>query len=115
MKGKNRFICALFAFAVASFIALFVINSHEDNAVSYADGVWNGSGNGRNGPIEISITVKDQKIVAADIISEKETDFAKPAIRNVLDQAVSKGTMSSFDAVSGATISSKATSFEPSI
>lgn len=109
MKGKNRFICALFAFAVASFIALFVINSHEDNAVSYADGVWNGSGNGRNGPIEISITVKDQKIVAADIISEKETDFAKPAIRNVLDQAVSKGTMSSFDAVSGATISSKAT------
>ena len=109
MKGKNRFICALSAFAVASFIALFVINSHEDNAVSYADGVWNGSGNGRNGPIEISITVKDQKIVAADIISEKETDFAKPAIRNVLDQAVSKGTMSSFDAVSGATISSKAT------
>lgn len=109
MKGKNRFICALSAFAVASFIALFVINSHEDNAVSYADGVWNGSGNGRNGPIEISITLKDQKIVAADIISEKETDFAKPAIRNVLDQAVSKGTMSSFDAVSGATISSKAT------
>jgi fumarate reductase flavoprotein subunit len=109
MKKKNRFICALSAFAGASLIALFVINSHADNAVSYADGVWNGSGNGRNGPIEISITLKDQKIVAADIISEKETDFAKPAIRNVLDQAVSKGTMNSFDAVSGATISSKAT------
>lgn len=109
MKKKNRFICALSAFAGASLIALFVINSHADNAVSYADGVWNGSGNGRNGPIQISITLKDQKIVAADIISEKETDFAKSAIRNVLDQAVSKGTMNSFDAVSGATISSKAT------
>ncbi|MCR5081811.1 MAG: flavocytochrome c [Treponema sp.] len=109
MKGKNRFICALSAFAVASLIALFVINSKSDKALSYADGVWNGSCNGRNGPIQISITLKDQKIVAADIISEKETDFAKPAIRNVLDQAVSKGSMNSFDAVSGATISSKAT------
>lgn len=109
MNKKNRFFCALSVFSVASIAGLLIINAHVSRKVSYADGVWNGKGNGRNGPIEISVTIKDQKIIAADIISEEETDFAKPAIRNVLDQAVSKGNMNSFDAVSGATMSSKAT------
>lgn len=109
MNKKNRFFCALSVFSVASIAGLLIINAHVSRKVSYADGVWNGKGNGRNGPIEISVTIKDQKIIAADIISEEETDFAKPAIRNVLDQAVSKGSMNSFDAVSGATMSSKAT------
>ena len=109
MNKKNRFFCALSVFSVASIAGLLIINAHVSRKVSYADGVWNGKGNGRNGPIEISVTIKDQKIIAADIISEEETDFAKPAIRNVLDQAVSKGSMNSFDAVSGATMSSRAT------
>ena len=107
MKSK-RFIIALASFVVAV-AAAFVLIVSCSKTTSYADGTWKGTGDGRNGPIEVSVTVKSGKIVAADILSEEETDFAKPAIRDILDQAVAKGNMKSFDAVSGCTISSKAT------
>lgn len=108
MNKKKSLLFAFVGFAIASACALaFIINANK--SVSYADGTWNGTGDGRNGPIEVSITIENNKIVSADIVSESETDFAKPAIRTVLDQAVASGSMNSFDAVSGATISSKAT------
>lgn len=108
MNKKKGMLFAFVGFALAAACALaFIINSNK--SVSYADGTWNGTGDGRNGPIEVSVTIENGKIVSADILSESETDFAKPAIRAVLDQAVAKGSMNSFDAVSGATISSKAT------
>lgn len=108
MNKKKGMLFAFIGFAVAAACALaFIINSNK--SVSYADGTWNGTGDGRNGPIEVSVTIENGKIVSADILNESETDFAKPAIRAVLDQAVTKGSMNSFDAVSGATISSKAT------
>lgn len=108
MNKKKGMLFAFVGFAVAAACALaFIINSNK--SVSYADGTWNGTGDGRNGPIEVSVTIENGKIVSADILNESETDFAKPAIRAVLDQAVTKGSMNSFDAVSGATISSKAT------
>lgn len=108
MNKKKSLLFAFVGFAIASACALaFIISANK--SVSYADGTWNGTGDGRNGPIEVSITIENNKIVSADIVSESETDFAKPAIRAVLDQAVASGSMNSFDAVSGATISSKAT------
>ena len=108
MTRRKGMLFAFIGFAVAASCALaFIINANK--SVSYSDGTWNGTGDGRNGPIEISVTIENGKIVCADILSESETDFAKPAIRAVLDQAVAKGLMNSFDAVSGATISSKAT------
>ena len=108
MNKKKGVLFAFIGFAVAAACALaFIINANK--SVSYSDGIWNGTGDGRNGPIEISVTIENGKIVCADILRESETDFAKPAIRAILDQAVAKGLMNSFDAVSGATISSKAT------
>ena len=108
MNKKKGMLFAFIGFAIAAACALaFIINANK--SVSYSDGTWNGTGDGRNGPIEVSVTIENGKIVCADILSESETDFAKPAIRAVLDQAVAKGLMNSFDAVSGATISSKAT------
>lgn len=107
---RNRFVFIFAGYFVALVAAfMFIISCAKKPSASYSDGTFTGVGEGRNGPVEISITIKDGKIVAGDIISEEETDFAKPAIRDILDQAVSKGNMKSFDAVSGCTISSKAT------
>lgn len=104
---KRLMICSggFFLAVIAAFI--FIFNCAKAPVVQ--DGTWTGVGNGRNGNIEVSITVKDGKIADGKIISEEETDFAKPAAADVMAQAVSKGNINSYDAVSGATITSKAT------
>lgn len=107
--NKKRFFSSLIGFIVASMAALIFITTYSLKTPAYADGEWTGRGEGRNGPIEISLTVKNKKIVDYKILSESETDFAKPAIKSVLDQLLAQGNIKSYDAVSGATISSKGT------
>ena len=107
--NKKRFFSSLIGFIVASIAALIFITTYSLKTPAYADGEWTGRGEGRNGPIEISLTVKNKKIVDYKILSESETDFAKPAIKSVLDQLLAQGNIKSYDAVSGATISSKGT------
>ncbi len=107
--SKKGFFGTLIGFVASSIAAIIFIITFSAKSASYADGVWSGKGEGRNGPIEITLTIQDKKIVDYKIVSEEETDFAKPAITNVLNQAVEKGNLNSFDAVTGATISSKAT------
>ena len=106
---KKKFIICVVSFCVAVIAAFAVILTFSKSGPSYADGTWTGTGEGRNGPVEVSITVSNGKITDGKIISESETDFAKPAAQDILDQAISKGNMNSFDAVSGCTITSKAT------
>lgn len=106
---KKRFIICVVSFCVAVIAAFAVILTFSKSGSSYADGTWTGTGEGRNGPVEVSITVSNGKITDGKIVSESETDFAKPAAQDILDQAISKGNMNSFDAVSGCTITSKAT------
>jgi len=108
---KNKKFIFIFAGYFVALVAafVFIMACVKKPAVSYTDGTYTGVAEGRNGPIELSVTVKDGKIVAGKVLKEEETDFAKPAIQDVLDQAVSKGNIKSFDAVSGCTISSNAT------
>lgn len=70
---------------------------------------FTGIGDGRNGKIEVSITVKDGKIVAGKIVSDEETEFAKPAAATVMAQAVKNGNADALDTVSGATLTSEGT------
>ena len=73
------------------------------------DGVWNGTGNGFKGPMEVSITVEKGKIVDAKLISTSDSEFALASIDEVLTQAVKKGNAKKLDTVSGATYTSKGT------
>lgn len=77
--------------------------------VSLTDGEWEGSGKGFNGDITVSVTVNGGKITGGKIISETETDFAKPAVQTVLDQATKTGSANNLDVVAGATFASKGT------
>lgn len=105
---KKRFISTLSIYCVAVIAALVLILNFT-KAPALQDGVWAGTGNGRNGDIQVSVTVKGGKIIAGKVVSEDETDFAKPAAQEIIDQAVGKGHIKSYDAVSGATITSNGT------
>ncbi len=87
----------------------FIYKTMLDVSISYQDGVWNGTGYGNNGKIEVAIVVKDNKIISGSILREKESDFAKPAATIILNHAINHGNLDEFDAVTGATVTSKGT------
>ncbi|MCR5494847.1 MAG: flavocytochrome c [Treponema sp.] len=74
-----------------------------------SDGDFVGYGEGRNGYITLSITVKNNKITNIKTISEAESDFAKPAIKILSDAVVAGDAISSLDAVSEASLTSAGT------
>ena len=90
-----------------SILILFI--SCEKKQSALRDGMFIGKGNGRNGPLEVSITVKDGKIVDAEITKDVESpniaDFAK---KEIIERFLKDGSTAMLDAVSGATITSNA-------
>ena len=83
--------------------------SCRKNLKSLQDGTFIGKGSGRNGQIEVAVTIFQGKIVDAKIISEKETpEITKGAKEAILAQFVKDGSTALIDTVSGATITSNA-------
>jgi len=72
------------------------------------DGVWEGTGNGRNGVILVKTTVSDRKISQVRVVSQSESSFAQDCIKDILRKALLKQKYLelSVDGVTGATISS---------
>lgn len=103
MKNSKKIFALITVFA-----ALFSFGCKNKNA-TMKDGEFYGVGEGRNGPITISIQVKDNKIVSVKAMSEAETDFAKPAITSIISKAIKGAEVSELDAVSGATLTSNGT------
>lgn len=97
------------AFLLLAAVAIVIGIKFRPAGASYNDGVWTGTAEGRNGPISLNLTVRGGKIVSGEIVSEDETDFAKPAEQKVIDQLVKTQNPAKLDTVSGATITSKAT------
>ena len=74
----------------------------------YADGTYTGTAEGRNGDVTVSVTVSGGKITAASVTGHEETEgIADPAITEIPARIV-KAQSARVDAVSGATITSKA-------
>lgn len=94
-------------FAITMALALFA--SCNNQKTSLHDGTFLGSGDGRNGVVEVEVTVKDGKISDAKITKESETpEIALPAEEQIIAQFVENGSTSDIDIVSGATITSNA-------
>ena len=90
-----------------SILILFI--SCEKKQSSLRDGTFIGKGNGRNGPLEVSITVKDGKIVDAEITKDVESpNIADNAKKEIIERFLKDGSTAMLDAVSGATITSNA-------
>ncbi len=105
--NKKIIVCTVVFLILAAVISVFGIKS--GNSKKLSDGEWKGSGDGRNGKVELSITVSGGKITSIETLSEEETDFAKPAIQEIIDAVVGGKKVDSVDTVSGATITSNAT------
>lgn len=106
---KNLRILAIPAFIILSAVAIFFTVKTSDVNSTLTDGTYTAAADGRNAPIEVSIEVKDGKVVKAQVLKEEETDFAKPAAQQMAVFVEQKGSTAGIDAVSGATITSNAT------
>lgn len=104
MKQKSGIISAVVFLAVSAAAIAGILASGTGKGEIYT-----GTGSGRNGDITVSVTVKDGRITAGKVVSEQETDFAKPAAQEVLAQAVKNGSADDLDTISGATLTSKGT------
>lgn len=106
MKGKTIAVVVLYV-VLAAFGIFAIVRSTKK--VAYADGTWSGTGNGRNGPIDVSLVIEDGRIMSASLVSMQESEYALPAVNEILRQVVQNNSADSYDAVSGATITSKGT------
>lgn len=71
-----------------------------------ADGVYTGTGQGRNGPITVNVTVSGGEITAVEIAGQSETPKYFSLAEGVIDSILSAQS-TQVDAVTGATISSE--------
>ena len=72
----------------------------------YMDGVYEGSGEGYGGPINVSVSIQQQKITAIEILSAKGEDQAYLSMgKGIIDTIIDRQT-AEVDSVSGATFSS---------
>ena len=72
----------------------------------YNDGVYEGTGTGRNGEIKVAVTVTDGKISAVEILSHNESnDIGGPALPKLVDQAIAANS-AAIDGASGASMTS---------
>ena len=89
--------------AILFIVALLPVSSLA--ADTYADGVYQGTGTGRNGDITLSVTVKDGSISAIEVVSQSETPrYWGEAV--TLLQTIIDADSTEVDGVSGATYSS---------
>ena len=72
------------------------------------DGVWVGSGEGRDGTIIASVEVKDHAVSQVTIVSQSESSFAQETINTLVERAVGREDLLNpeVDAISGATLTS---------
>ena len=88
-------------------LVLFV--SCEKKEALLRDGTFIGKSDGRNGPIEVAVTIKNGKIVDAEVIKDFESpNIADIAKKTIISQFLEEGSTATLDAVSGATITSNA-------
>ncbi len=87
---------------------LFSIFTGCKDNLPLRDGEWQGIGEGKNGPVTISLEIKEGRAVGGKIISEAESDFAKPAQSQILEEFIKSQDIDEIDAVSGASLTSQA-------
>ena len=72
----------------------------------YNDGVYEGSGTGRNGEIKLAVTITDGKISAVEVLEHSESaDIGALAMDKLVNQAIA-GNTADIDGASGATMTS---------
>ena len=91
---------------ISAFAMLWVMVSC--GGAKYTDGTYTGTAAGRNGDVVVSVTVTNGKIASVDIVQHEETAGLSDAAIKDVPAAIVKKNSTKVDAVSGATVTSKA-------
>ena len=94
-------------FIFSLIIALFILNCSGTKESSYKAGVYEGEGQGHQGPIKVSVTIADNKIEKIDVIEKSDSDFSDMAVKKIIDETIKKNTINGVNTVSGATRTTK--------
>lgn len=76
--------------------------------LAFTAGTYTGSGEGYNGPVEVSVTFDDKAVTAIEVTSSKETEHVGDIAFDILIPDMIEANGTGVDAVSGATFSSRA-------
>lgn len=74
----------------------------------FEPGTYTGVGNGRNGEVKVEVTFDEERIVAAEVVEQHETDGLSDAVFKDLPKSVIENQSLAVDVVSGASDSSNA-------
>lgn len=75
--------------------------------VTYADGTYEGVGQGHGGDITVSVTVTEGKVTSVEVVSQNETEaIYSSAVDTIIEGVIANNGTSNVDMVSGATESS---------
>ena len=79
----------------------------DSTNVTYADGTYEGVGQGHGGDITVSVTVTDGKLTNVEVVSQNETEaIYSSAVDTIIEGVIANNGTTNVDAVSGATESS---------
>ena len=102
MKNFKQF------FALLLVVALIFAVGCQASTGKFKDGVYNGSGEGKNGPLKVEVSVEKGKIKAIKILEHSETPGLSDPILEKIPQEIIKTQSTEVNVTSGATITSKA-------
>ena len=95
--------------AVAGGVVAAPALAEEAAATGYQDGTYTASGNGIGGEVPVTVTIEGGKVSKVEVGDNSETQgIGSKAIEQLPDQIVEAGGVDAVNAVSGATITSKA-------
>lgn len=77
-------------------------------ALAYTPGVYTGTADGHNGPMEVKVTFDAETITAIEVVNHTETAGIFEAAFETLPQQILQGQTLNVDAITGATFTSKA-------
>lgn len=114
MKKLSHYISGCVSvLAIVCCLTLIACSSDDDPASEppaelLQDGVWTGSGEGRNGTIVVKMTVENHEISDIVVVSQSESSFAQEALNEMVARALQKQGLLSVevDGVTGATLTS---------
>jgi uncharacterized protein with FMN-binding domain len=103
MKSASRIVVSLACAAVASLVV-----SCARPAAQWKDGVYPGKAEGVHGDIELSVTVEKGKIAKIEVTKQSEAAGVSDVAFQRVPQEIIEKQSTTVDAVSGASLSSKA-------
>lgn len=77
-------------------------------ASKYKDGTYTAEAQGQNGPVKVSVEIKSDRISAVKVVEHKETPGISDVAIERVPRAIVEKQSTEVDAVSGATVTSKA-------